>query len=160
MEVVDHLQTRFAPFFKQEHIDFRVDIDPEAEWLYIDEEQMHQALFNLIDNASRYVVQNGKVEKWVELAVKTNPESDYVSIIVSDNALGIDDKDLAFIFERFYKSDPSREKEKQSGSGIGLSIVKSVVQLHKGQVNVHTKKGEGSQFIIKIPSSAASAYLN
>jgi len=69
---------------------------------------------------------------------------------VKDNGIGISEKDLPFIFERFYRSDESRDKN-TGGTGIGLTIVKAIVEAHKGTISVKSTLGEGSTFVLTFP---------
>ncbi|MCQ9209873.1 sensor histidine kinase [Granulicatella seriolae] len=150
-EFFDHLVNRFKGILQHESFSITIDIAPKSDTIFIDEEKLHQALFNLIDNAIRYVTINGKPTKEITITVKNDFEIEHTSIVISDNGNGIREQDLPFIFERFYKSDKSRELDKSAGSGIGLSIVKSVIDQHKGTIDVHSVIGQGTQFFIKLP---------
>ena len=79
-------------------------------------------------------------------------ETDSIVIEVKDNGIGISKKDLPFIFERFYRSDESRDKN-TGGAGIGLTIVKAIVEAHTGSINVTSTLGEGSTFVLTFPKS-------
>ena len=70
-------------------------------------------------------------------------------ITITDTGIGIDENDIPFIFERFYRTDISRQR-KTGGSGIGLTIVKSIVKAHNGKIEVESKKGKGSKFTITL----------
>ena len=72
-------------------------------------------------------------------------------IRISDSGPGISSRDIPHIFDRFYRVDQSRSKAKVSGFGLGLSIVKRIVELHHGSVNVSSEIGHGSIFIVKLP---------
>jgi two-component system sensor histidine kinase BaeS len=116
--------------------------------LLLDERRINQVLYNLLTNAIRYTPENG------EVCVNTQPVSldnkNWLQISVIDNGCGIPPEDLPFIFEHFYRADQARDK-KSGGSGIGLAIVKQLVELHGGFVEVHSKVGEGSQFEVFLP---------
>jgi two-component system, OmpR family, sensor histidine kinase ResE len=70
---------------------------------------------------------------------------------VVDTGEGIPEEDLPFLFERFYKADKSRKRDKASGTGLGLSIVKHLVKAHDGDVTVRSKLGEGTTFSVQLP---------
>lgn len=99
---------------------------------------------NLLLNALKYTEVGGAIELLLE------EESDHLTIIVRDSGIGMNDETLKRIFDRFYRADDSRAQE-TGGTGLGLSIVQQVVQLHRGTIDVVSKKGEGSTFIVRLP---------
>lgn len=78
---------------------------------------------------------------------KTN---DNILIAIEDNGIGIKEKDLPFIFNRFYRADSSRDKN-TGGTGLGLSIVKSIVEAHDGNIDIESEYGVGTKIIIQFP---------
>lgn len=111
---------------------------------YADPDRMTQVLVNLLSNAIKYTPEGG------EIAIRLAEENSGVSISVQDTGSGIAQEDLPFVFERFYRADKSRNRA-TGGSGIGLAIVKSIVEAHGGVVEVQSKQGEGSSFRVWIP---------
>ena len=111
----------------------------------IDKEKISQVIINLISNAIRYTNLNG------EILIKLYKKSDFIKIIVKDNGIGIPEESLGYIFERFYRVDKSRCRN-TGGTGIGLTICKSIVNLHNGKIEVKSKLNEGSEFIITLPN--------
>jgi putative uncharacterized protein (fragment) len=116
-----------------------VDVDTVID---IDREQIKRALNNIVANAVKYM---DKEEPEIHFRVKET--IDAINIRISDNGRGIDEKDLPHIFERFYRSDASRNT-KLGGSGIGLSIVKKVIENHEGSVVAMSKSGVGTDIDI------------
>jgi len=112
-----------------------------------DEDRFQQIFLNLLTNAIRYSPKGSLVV--IEGKIKSTTE---IEISVKDSGSGIKQKDLPHIFERFYKADFSRSS-KNSGSGIGLSIVKDLVALHKGKISVESTDGFGTIFYIIFPIS-------
>ena len=108
----------------------------------IDREQIKRALNNIVANAVKYM---DKEDPEIHFRVKEN--MDAINIRISDNGRGIDEKDLPHVFERFYRSDASRNT-KLGGSGIGLSIVKKVIENHGGSVVAISKSGVGTDIDI------------
>nr|WP_298054794.1 HAMP domain-containing sensor histidine kinase [uncultured Lachnoanaerobaculum sp.] len=108
----------------------------------IDREQIKRALNNIVANAVKYM---DKEDPEIHFRVKET--MDAINIRISDNGRGIDEKDLPHIFERFYRSDASRNT-KLGGSGIGLSIVKKVIENHEGSVVAMSKSGVGTDIDI------------
>ena len=106
---------------------------------------IHQALFNLIDNALKYSGAKGVVELTVE-------ELDNKVIIgVHDNGQGIPEKHLPKLTQRFYRVDKARSRD-QGGTGLGLSIVKHIVEAHHGELKIKSSVGQGSSFMITLPT--------
>ncbi|MDD3364593.1 MAG: ATP-binding protein [Syntrophomonas sp.] len=103
-----------------------------------------QILMNLLDNAIKYSADRGQVD------IKVEDLSDKVRISVKDNGIGIPEKEMARIFERFYRVDKARSR-KTGGTGLGLAIVKHLVENLKGQVTVESTVGKGSTFTITLP---------
>jgi len=99
-------------------------------------------LINLLNNSIKYNKSNGFIK------IIIFKENNYVKITIEDNGIGIPEKDLPLIFNRFYKADSARTSE---GSGIGLSIVKWIVDSHKGSIEVKSIVGKGTLFDIKLP---------
>lgn len=111
-----------------------------------DKKRLHQVMFNLLSNAVKYST-SGKV---IRILVKDSSENGI--IVVEDQGIGISKEDLPFIFERFYRTDYSRNR-KTGGAGIGLTIAKSIIQAHGGRITVESKKGQGSRFIVMLSKS-------
>jgi two-component system phosphate regulon sensor histidine kinase PhoR len=109
-----------------------------------DRSRLDQVLINLLDNAVKYSAQGGKV------SVSAAEEGDMVRVSVRDSGIGIPDKDLPRLFERFYRVDEARSRDR-GGTGLGLSIVKHIVQAHGGSVRVESTPGEGSVFSFTLP---------
>jgi len=106
--------------------------------VFADRSRMEQVLWNLLDNAIKYTPAGGTVQLTATL------EEDQVKVGVHDSGIGIPDKDLSRIFERFYRVDSARSRE-EGGTGLGLSIVKHLVQMQGGAVSVESS-GAGSSF--------------
>lgn len=114
--------------------------------LLIDREGLERAISNLLSNAMRY----GKPGGTTTISVIAEDKS--ARIVIRDDGSGIAEPDLPHLFERFYSADRSRS-EKFKGSGLGLSIVKAVVDAHGGSISVKSVKGEGTEFSIVLPTT-------
>lgn len=124
-------------------INFSYSANVDADTIIdIDREQIKRALNNIVANAVKYM---DKEDPEIHFRVKET--MDAINIRISDNGRGIDEKDLPHIFERFYRSDASRNT-KLGGSGIGLSIVKKVIENHEGSVVAMSKSGVGTDIDI------------
>ncbi|APZ48870.1 hypothetical protein BW721_03800 [Jeotgalibaca sp. PTS2502] len=147
----DRLHHRFKDKLEKEQIDFSVEIENNLEYLLCDEEKMHHVFYNLIDNAIRYSADpEARDKRFIRIHVHLDDVLDKVLIKVSDNGIGITQESIPFIFERFYKDDKARSRP-SNGSGIGLSLVHSIIYEHKGQVTVDSVQDEGTTFIVTLP---------
>jgi len=117
---------------------------PADAAVWVDEEGLAQLLDNLVDNAIKYTPDNGRITvRW-----QANPQS--VLIEVEDTGIGIPDRDLPRVFERFYRVDKARSRE-MGGTGLGLAIVKHLVQAMRGTVRVTSKVDLGTKFAVTLP---------
>ncbi|QTD38972.1 response regulator [Polaribacter batillariae] len=110
--------------------------------LWIDRIQLEKAIFNVLSNAFKFTQNGGKIS----VSIEKNESN--IQILISDNGTGISKDKLPHIFERFYHS---KYRGSQKGFGIGLSIVKDIIELHKGKITVTSKVGEGSIFSLLLP---------
>lgn len=131
---------------KEKSIRVELDVPQDLPRILADETRLYQVILNLLDNAIKYTPDSGLVK------IKASLKDSFVQIDVSDNGIGIPEKDLPRIFERFYRVDKARSRE-LGGTGLGLSIVKHIVQAHGGQVWVESNPGLGSTFSFTIPKA-------
>jgi PAS domain S-box-containing protein len=115
-----------------------------------DEQRLSQVFVNLIDNALRFTPEGGSVTVTIDI------DAGYAVIRVSDTGMGIPFKDLPYVFERFYVVDRSRTRG-ASGAGLGLSIVKQIVEAHHGSVSAESVLGSGTQFTVRLPVLAIAS---
>ncbi|MBB6455279.1 two-component system sensor histidine kinase ResE [Salirhabdus euzebyi] len=139
---------KFYGVANERGITLKYDFHFEEDIASFDPDRIEQVLTNLIDNAIRHTSEGGTVTLLVE---ETN---DMINFHVKDSGSGIEEDDLPFVFERFYKADKSRAKRTGgSGTGLGLAIAKNIVHAHKGTIEVHSKKNEGTTFVFHLPKS-------
>jgi len=175
-KLVTEVVSNFMPKAEEEKIDLRIELPAGLPRVFVDGEKIRQVLTNLIANAIKFTPAGGKVRIGAE-ETAANPE--FVLVKVSDTGVGIPAEDLDRLFDKFHRTKDVfeyidkydqlpddlnrmlakfpkikevREKVKQAkGSGLGLFIVKSIVELHGGKVWVESKLGEGSTFIFTLP---------
>ena len=140
---LEKIITSFKPQYENIGSKINSNLIPDVEVL-MDKDKLKQVMYNLLSNSLKY----SKINAEVFLTLKS--ENDSIVIELKDNGIGISEKDLPFIFERFYRSDESRDKN-TGGLGIGLTIVKAIVEAHKGSINVTSTLGKGSTFFIRFP---------
>ena len=118
---------------------------PAEIYVHGSEDRIHQVFANLLANA-RVHTPDG-----TQISITSHEDSDGVYVTVSDNGPGLSEEDQKKIFERFFRVDPSRQRNGAEGSGLGLSIVDAVMQAHGGKVGVVSKQGEGTAFTLFFP---------
>lgn len=118
---------------------------PEHVEVNTDTTILTRILRNLVSNAIKYNQPNG------EITISYDDNDSYWQLIVSDTGIGIAQKDISRLFERFYRADDSRTKQKVSGTGLGLSIVKEMVNAIGGTIHVKSQRGVGSTFTVEFP---------
>lgn len=133
---------QFSNLAKSRNI--KIEYEKKNINLYCDKDKITQALVNILSNAIRYSNEGSTI--FIEEKLKDNK----VIISIEDQGIGISEEDLKYVFERFYRADKSRIRA-TGGTGIGLTIVKSIVSSHGGEVKLESKLGEGSKFTIILP---------
>jgi len=118
-------------------------VDDETR-VFADPEKIKQVLINLIDNSAKYTQVDGSI------TITAEKQDREICITVSDNGIGIPKDDLPRIFERFYRVDKTRSRD-MGGSGLGLSIVKHILELHNSRISVESEEGKGSKFVFYLP---------
>lgn len=131
---------------KAKALSIAVDIPKDLPKVMADEKRLAQIFLNLLDNAVKYTPDGGSIK------ISAHPLKGFNQIDISDTGIGILEKDIPRIFERFYRVDKGRSRE-LGGTGLGLSIVKHIVQSHNGRIWVQSTPGKGSTFSFTIPQS-------
>lgn len=143
-DLVDQAIKAYRPQARKKDIQLLVEASPDLPDLNIDPDRIAQVLSNLLSNALRYTPQDG------EITLSTKQTVGEVEIWVRDSGPGIDPEDLPNIFDRFYRTDKSRQRE-SGGSGLGLAIAKSIVEGHGGRIWAESESGDGTTIVIALP---------
>jgi len=125
-------------------IELQTDLPEDLPLVDIDPQRIGQVLRNLLDNALTHTPPGG------EIAIAAHADAQWVEVCVRDTGSGIAAKDLPYVFERFYRADRSRSRA-TGGAGLGLAIVRQLVQAHGGQIEVESEAGQGARFIFTLP---------
>jgi heavy metal sensor kinase len=141
-ELIDEIVELYRYVAEDKGVSIETACPPELA-LLADPVRMRQALGNLVDNAIKYTPRGGGVEVTARL------EKGRVLIAVRDTGIGMGPEELPRIWDRLYRSDQSRS---QRGLGLGLSLVKAIVEAHKGEVQVSSERGKGSVFTLSLPA--------
>ena len=141
-ELIQHSFNNFESEYLNKGIE--LEFSGASHLVNADKDKISQVIVNLLSNALKYTPSGGKV------SLSLGDTHSMTEIRVRDTGIGIDAEDLPFIFERFYRADKSRNRQ-TGGSGIGLTIAKTIVEAHKGTITVESELGQGSTFIVRLP---------
>jgi len=142
-ELVQNIITNFESEYKMKNI--TVNFNNTNLTLNADKDKITQVIINLLSNAIKYTNKGGNIE------VGLFEHKNGIKLIVKDNGIGIPDEDKEYIFDRFYRVDKSRTRL-TGGAGIGLSIVKAIVDSHNGSIGVESSEKKGTTFVVYIPN--------
>jgi two-component system phosphate regulon sensor histidine kinase PhoR len=133
---------RLNPQAERKNITITLGSEGEIPEIYVDSERILQVLINLLHNAVKFTGENGRI------VINYRTEQDMVRVDIIDNGIGIAEKDLPHVFERFYMADRSRTG---GGTGMGLAITKHVIEAHQGKITAQSTEGKGATFSIFLP---------
>jgi signal transduction histidine kinase/DNA-binding response OmpR family regulator len=143
--IVKRIVYSFQSFAERKNVSVNFSSEQEEIIIYVDGDKIDKILNNILSNAIKFTRQGGYVN------VNLFKDKDNIGISVADNGIGISKEHLDKIFDRFYQVDNKLSKEYE-GSGIGLSLTKELVELHKGKILVESEEGKGSIFQVILPS--------
>lgn len=141
---VSEVTRELLPAAADHELELSVDVPGEPVIGFVDPGRMQQVLHNLLENSMRYTPSGGSIR------VRLTRTAEEARIEVSDTGVGIPEKDLPFVFERFFRSDRAR-RAYSGGSGLGLSIVRWIVEAHKGKVEVGSELDKGTTVAVRLP---------
>ncbi|HVT08114.1 MAG TPA: ATP-binding protein [Polyangia bacterium] len=141
------LASAFRSAVERAGLTFAVDCAPMGPLAYVDRDLWEKIVFNLLSNALKFTLRGG-------IAVELEREGDVARLTVSDTGIGVPPHEVPRLFERFHRVEGA-EARTHEGTGIGLALVKDLVELHGGTVDVSSTHGEGTAFTVRIPLGAA-----
>ena len=144
VSIIEDITLSVVDYAKNKDIKVIFDTDTEEKITLCDEEKIERIILNLLSNAVKFTPKGGKIK------VNIHDDGDRLKITVRDNGIGIPKDKLNIIFDRFTQVDKSFTRSTE-GSGIGLYLVKALVEMHNGKVSVESVYGKGSEFIIDLP---------
>lgn len=158
VELINTLDGIYRPLCKDKSVDFSIvnNLVNDIE-LYTDQVRLNQIMFNLLSNALKFTHQ-GSISVSFELESIFNSDNAGLIIRVQDTGIGIDESKIDAVFEPFVQEEETTTRE-YGGTGLGLTIVKNLVDMLEGDIQVRSAKGEGSEFVIEIPVELPSQPL-
>lgn len=147
--LIEDITLSVVPYIQSKGLELIFDTNIEEKFMYCDPDKIERIILNLLSNAIKFSNSNGNIYVTLE------DRKDGISISVKDTGIGIEEDKFNIIFERFKQVNKSFTRE-QEGSGIGLSLVKALVELHNGSIELKSNYGKGSEFIVKLPSNMES----
>ncbi|MCD3297174.1 sensor histidine kinase, partial [Clostridium botulinum] len=142
--IIEDITLSVVEYIKNKDIKLIFDTDIEEKLTLCDEDKIERIILNLLSNAVKFTPKGGRIK------VNIHDDGDSLRITVRDNGIGIPKDKIHIIFDRFRQVDTSFTRISE-GSGIGLSLVKALVEMHNGTISVESEYGEGSEFIIYFP---------
>jgi signal transduction histidine kinase len=142
-KIIKNTAASFEGTCHQKLISIELVLTGEKMYVYADMGKIQQVLYNLVDNAIKFSHKNSSIK------IETSEKSNKLFVSVKDSGIGIPKESIKLIWNRFYKTDLSRGKDKK-GTGLGLSIVKEIIQAHNENINVISTEGVGTEFIFTL----------
>ena len=146
---IENIKKSFEELAEFREIDYSFKSTNKNLEIWFDVVNLKKVIFNLLSNAFKFTPNNGKIKIRISVTEKNSKKGEFVKIEIKDSGKGIPKKNLSFIFDRFYQIE--RDESSRSGTGIGLALAKSVIELHKGSIKVKSKEKEGTSFVILLP---------
>jgi signal transduction histidine kinase len=148
-EFLTVLTASFASLFESKRISYQYQLLKEPLYVIYDQDKLEKILTNLLSNAFKFTPSGGKVFFGVEVT-KKDPTHCTLQFTLQDTGIGISEKQLPHIFDRFHQVDSSATRSYE-GAGVGLALVKELVALHGGEISVDSKEGTGTTISLLLP---------
>lgn len=146
---IKNLYGAFNLFASNHQINYTFTSNTNSAFCMFDPDIIEKILYNLLSNAFKFTPFKGEIIVFIKLFFDNNNEAEKISISVKDNGKGIPEDEIPHLFTRFYRANSN--KSNYPGTGIGLSFVKSLVDLYNGKITVESSPGKGSNFIVDLP---------
>jgi signal transduction histidine kinase len=144
VDLIEKMILRFEPFAKASNIKINFNFEKNLPLAFVDPDQMKQVVENLLDNAIRYIKRGGKID------ISLSKRNSFFYFEIKDNGIGIPQEDQKYIFQKFFRSKNVLKYQTQ-GSGLGLFIVKSIIERSGGKVGFKSQEGQGTTFWFTLP---------
>ncbi|MBI0022133.1 MULTISPECIES: HAMP domain-containing sensor histidine kinase [Lactobacillus] len=151
-KILEDVKMQLSQNAEKEHDEIRIAAPGDLS-VYADKDRFTQIIFNLVQNAIQFT-KNGQI------VISGRRKDHATEIVVMDNGIGMSDEQMKYIFDRFFKADPSRARQGTGESGLGLSIVSSLIKQHGGKISVDSSPNEGAIFTITFFDEGFEQYLS
>ena len=142
VEFIKNITSNFINYADEQFITFDINLPPNTIEVYFEKDKLEKVLINLISNAFKFTPEFGRITLQLE------EEENQICISISDTGIGISADQLHLIFNRYYRA---QDNDKNIGTGIGLSLSKQLVEIHKGHIDVRSVEGQGTTFDVYLP---------
>jgi len=143
-EILDSIVDIITPQVKEKNVSLKVNSDIKFDKIKADQAQLERALLNLLSNAVKFTPEKGRV------LIDIQEKDDDIQFSIEDTGVGIPPQDIPKVFQEFFRADNALD-QKIKGSGLGLSLVKKIVEAHKGKIWFNTELGKGTRFTFTLP---------
>jgi PAS domain S-box-containing protein len=144
INIIEDITLSVAQYIESKNINIEFDTETEEKYLACDADMIERIMLNILSNAVKFTPPEGNI--WVNIYDR----GDFILISIKDSGIGIPEDKLQVIFDRFRQVDKTLTRNTE-GSGIGLNLVKSLVELHGGEICAESQYGQGSEFIVELP---------
>jgi signal transduction histidine kinase/ligand-binding sensor domain-containing protein/DNA-binding response OmpR family regulator len=151
---VENIKLSFDELAKEKQINYSFQASSQDIEVWFDTINLKKVIYNLLSNAFKFTPNGGEISIALSTTVENNKKgkpTNFFELVIRDSGKGIPQKNLKFIFDRFYQLNEDENVRSGTGTGIGLALVKNIVKLHKGIIKTISSEGEGSSFIVLLP---------
>ena len=143
LDIAQEAVINLKPEYEKKKIELRIKMPQDIPLIFCDRDMILKATMNLLLNAIKFTPEGGRVTVTIE------KEKEKIKVKISDTGVGIQRKNLPFIFDKFYRAE--RPADKKRGAGLGLSIAKEIIKSHGGDIWAESRPGKGSTFYFRLP---------
>lgn len=144
LEIVQDAVSNLKPEYEKKKIELKTDMPQDIPFIFCDRDMILKVIVNLLLNALKFSPEGEKV------TISVEKERGEIKVKVSDTGIGIQRKNLPFVFDKFYRAE--RLTDKKRGTGLGLSIAKEIIKSHGGDIWAESSPGKGSTFYFRLPT--------
>lgn len=158
-EIIHDLLPAHQRLLEEKSLLLTLDLSPDLPPVFVDRDRIQQVVRNLLTNAIKFSHEGGEIVVKMDAfeGRRTEEASEWIKVSLSDQGIGIDERDFEIIFDRFCQVSTDTLRDKPEGTGLGLSICRDIVAHYKGNIWVESRKGEGSTFSFTLPAATADA---